>query len=380
MEGDQLQSNFSGPSGNALKDVSGQAGCTAVGYNALWKLDSNIGRCTAVGTGALQEITDSYESTALGYQAAFHTNHTRSVAIGCFAQRDSHGNDTITIGYRAGGHNDSVSVGHWAGRFGGYLSGGTIVGSDGDKNVAVGGYALSSLGAVPASHESWGNTIIGYKACEGDIAFNCHNLLVLNATGDTFPNAIDLSYAKTDGHPVDASVNRFYVRPVRDMSGSVLPPNQQGICVYDPSSGEIGWDARANVKTFIIPHPEHEGKMLRHACIETPTRGTNMYEYQFEATEANQTTEIALPSYFKYINGRPRVYISPKNVLSTCYGDVNKELTKVIVKTEKVGEFNVMVTGVRKDPGAVAYSSTENIDEPIAYNDIPCSQTIVVGK
>ena len=45
-----------------------------------------------------------------------------------------------------------------------------------------------------------------------------------------------------------------------------------------------------------------------------------------------------------------------------------------------MGEFNVMVTGVRKDPGAVAYSSTENIDEPIAYNDIPCSQTIVVGK
>jgi hypothetical protein len=124
-------------------------------------------------------------------------------------------------------------------------------------------------------------------------------------------------------------------------------------------------------KTFIIPHPEYEGKMLRHACIETPTRGTNMYEYQIVATEANQTTEIVLPSYFKYLNGRPRVYVSPKNVLSTCYGYVTTDKERVVIKTEKVGVFNVMVTGVRQDPKAVAYSSTENIDEPIAAEDIP---------
>jgi len=136
--------------------------------------------------------------------------------------------------------------------------------------------------------------------------------------------------------------------------------------------------ASATVKAFIIPHPEHEGKMLRHACIEAPTRGTNIYEYQLEATEPNQTTKIALPSYFKHINGRPRVYVSAENVFSGCYGKVNENLTHAIIQTEKPGIFNVMVTGVRKDPGAVKYSATENIDEPIAPEDIPPSQTVIL--
>jgi hypothetical protein len=118
--------------------------------------------------------------------------------------------------------------------------------------------------------------------------------------------------------------------------------------------------------------------MLRHACIEAPTRGTNIYEFQFTVKEDNQSTSIALPSYFSAINGRPRVYVSPVDVFSGCYGSVNKESTHVIVQNEKAGTFNVMVTGVRKDAGAVAYSQSENIDEPIAPTDIPPSQTVIL--
>ena len=153
--------------------------------------------------------------------------------------------------------------------------------------------------------------------------------------------------------------------------------------VYDPSLVQMpqityqGEDfyvshARGGPKTFIIPHPEHEGKMLRHACLEAPTRGTNVYEYQFEATEDNLTTEIALPSYFKHINGRPRVYVycGAGSQWSGSRGYMNDDLTKAIVETEKPGTFNVMVTGVRKDPEAVAYSATENIDDPIDEKDI----------
>ena len=131
---------------------------------------------------------------------------------------------------------------------------------------------------------------------------------------------------------------------------------------------------RGGPKTFIIPHPEHEGKMLRHACLEAPTRGTNVYEYQIQTAEDNQTTTITLPSYFQHINGRPRVYVRPTNVLSRCCGYVNEDLTAALITTEKPGTFNVMVTGVRKDPDAVAYSATEHIDEPIAIEDIPSVQ------
>ena len=38
-----------------------------------------------------------------------------------------------------------------------------------------------------------------------------------------------------------------------------------------------------------------------------------------------------------------------------------------------------MVTGVRKDPGAVKYSATENIDDPILPENIPPSQTVIAS-
>ena len=59
---------------------------------------------------------------------------------------------------------------------------------------------------------------------------------------------------------------------------------------------------------------------------------------------------------------------------------MNSSMTHVVVKTERKGTFNVMVTGVRKDAGAVAYSTTEYIDAPISAEDLPQSQTVIVGK
>ena len=55
----------------------------------------------------------------------------------------------------------------------------------------------------------------------------------------------------------------------------------------------------------------------------------------------------------------------------TICGYVNNDLTHAIIQTQKAGAFNIMVTGVRKDPQAIAYSATENIDAPIAQEDIP---------
>ena len=154
--------------------------------------------------------------------------------------------------------------------------------------------------------------------------------------------------------------------------------------VYDPSlvpmpqithQGEDFYIShqRGGPKTFIIPHPEpkHEGKMLRHACVEAPTRGTNMYEYQIEVKEDNAITKIELPSYFKHLNSDPKILITPQNVQCRFYGTVNKELSEIHITTEKAGIFNVMVSGIRKDPTAVSYSATKYIDEPIAEADIP---------
>jgi hypothetical protein len=166
--------------------------------------------------------------------------------------------------------------------------------------------------------------------------------------------------------------------------GVSLAPSLKSVEVYDPSlvqmpqithQGEEFYlsHQRGGPKTFIIPHPEpkHTGKMLRHACIEAPTRGTNLYEYQIEATEDNATTDIELPSYFSKLNCRPYVYVfSAANTFSHCYGDTNETLTKATIHTEKAGIFNVIVTGVRKDPDAIAYSATVYIDGPTSLEDI----------
>ena len=196
----------------------------------------------------------------------------------------------------------------------------------------------------------------------------------------TPPNYIDAS--GTYGASAVALGGKLYVV---GGNGSDVPNTtyNDGLYVYDPSLVQMpqithqGEDfyvsaQRGGPKTFVIPHPEYEGKMLRHACLEAPTRGTNVYEYQFEATEDNQTTTIPLPSYFKHINGRVRVYVSAGKGKEWSWkrGKVNEELTEAIIKTEKTGTFNVMVTGVRKDPEAVAYSATENIDDPIDAKDI----------
>jgi hypothetical protein len=69
--------------------------------------------------------------------------------------------------------------------------------------------------------------------------------------------------------------------------------------------------------------------------------------------------------------------VSAENVFSGCYGKVNDNLTHAIIQTENPGIFNVMVTGVRKDPGAVKYAPSIYIDEPISPEDIPPTQTIV---
>ena len=82
----------------------------------------------------------------------------------------------------------------------------------------------------------------------------------------------------------------------------------------------------------------------------------------------NQTSEIELPTYFKFLNGRPRVYVSAVTVPSMSSGYVNDGMTHVIIKTIKKGIYNIMVTAIRKDPAAIKYSEEEEIAEFLITN------------
>lgn len=175
-------------------------------------------------------------------------------------------------------------------------------------------------------------------------------------------------------HELVALGGKLYT--VGGVQGSWISEATNQVWAYDPSLVQLpqityqGEDfyishQRGGPKTFVIPHPEHEGKMLRHACLEAPTRGTNIYEYRIEVEEDDVITSIALPTYFKHLNNRPRVYITATNVMSGYYGYVDAEKKAILVYTEKAGIFDIKVTGIRCDKAAVLFSSSEYIDEPV---------------
>ena len=384
------------------------SGCRATGYYSFAAGKS----CDASGTNSIAMGQDNSANSAtciaLGYNctAGEPGGYGGAVAMGVNAVAKPQGSFALGTRVTAGAEY-SVAMGRDC------SAGGLASFADGSGCVARGNYSFATGTACDASGKcsvamGQGNTVSGvFSVAIGE------NHIVRGANSVAMGWSCEASgnYAVAMGKDcsgvgsgsvamgVSCGAHDDYTVAMGHSAHTAAPPwfsssPEKALFLYRNDSSYFGLDsagifrvaetartaspsAPTTVKTFVIPHPEHEGKMLRHACIEAPTRGTNIYEYQLEATESNQTTEIALPSYFKYINGRPRVYVSAENVFSACYGKVNEDLTHAIIKTEKPGVFNVLVTGVRKDPGAVKYAPSIYIDEPIAPEDIPPTQTVM---
>ena len=61
---------------------------------------------------------------------------------------------------------------------------------------------------------------------------------------------------------------------------------------------------------------------------------------------------MTLPSYWKYLNESPRVWVSAADQFARGYGYVDCSLEKLIVKGEKKGDYSVLLMGTRKDKAA----------------------------
>ena len=328
--------NFWGPSGASLNEHHTGTGNTVCGYDAM-NSNTTGSDNVAMGYEALQGNTTGCSNVAMGYEAlSSNTTGGYNVALGQSALYNNiTGSWNIALGMNA----LRLNIG-------------------GNNNVALGATRFGAIrrGRTPTT-SLW---VLARSRTRRTT--RTASLLSTTAPRRRFQRRARGSTAPSTWRASARSVGR------RGRAG----------CGTTSNTGEIQYSTS---KSFIIPHPEHEGKKLRHACIEAPTRGTNIYEYQFETTESNQITHVALPSYFKHINGRPRVYVSAESIPTRrcgyIAGKVNDELTAAVVETEHPGVFNVMVTGIRKDAGAVGYSATEHIDEPIAPEDIPPSQTVI---
>jgi hypothetical protein len=81
--------------------------------------------------------------------------------------------------------------------------------------------------------------------------------------------------------------------------------------------------------------------------VETNTIGDNIYRYKVTTTNCIATQ--ALPTYFKYLNENPQVFITGEDILGYGKGKVNDELTEVSIQVSQDGIYNVLVIGTRKD-------------------------------
>lgn len=102
--------------------------------------------------------------------------------------------------------------------------------------------------------------------------------------------------------------------------------------------------------TFKIPHPDPElteDKYLVHSFVESPTAGDNIYRYTKNVK--TKKSLFKLPTYFKHLNENAQVWISPVDHLSLCTAKVTEDLKNVEIFVDKLGTYNILVIGTRKD-------------------------------
>ena len=120
-------------------------------------------------------------------------------------------------------------------------------------------------------------------------------------------------------------------------------------------------------KNFLIPHPDpaKDGWMLKHSCVEGPTRGDTLYRYTVEVKTNSGESLITLPQYWKHLNENPQVWVTAVGQFSNGYGYVDGISGKLIIKGEKKGVYNVLLMGTRKDRYAKKFDETgvEYVDE-----------------
>lgn len=114
--------------------------------------------------------------------------------------------------------------------------------------------------------------------------------------------------------------------------------------------------------TFDIPHPNpnKKGMRLRHAFVESPTAGDNLYRYEVEIKEG--VAVILLPDYFQYLNENVQVWVSAKNHRGQAIS--SGDLQTFIQLNGDDGVYNVLVIGTRKDPVATNFWNKHGLEYP----------------
>ncbi len=116
----------------------------------------------------------------------------------------------------------------------------------------------------------------------------------------------------------------------------------------------VGGTLSKSAGTFKINHPVPEKSdthYLYHSFVESPNAGDNLYTYEVTASNNGEVVCIELPDYWSYLNDNPRLFIQAKDMFAHAFGKVNGNVLEVTC--EKLGVYDVLLIGTRKDKAAV---------------------------
>lgn len=105
-------------------------------------------------------------------------------------------------------------------------------------------------------------------------------------------------------------------------------------------------------KLFEIPHPDpaKKGWYLRHASVESPTAGDDLYRWTVSVQ--NKRSIIILPDYYRYLNENDMIWVSPVGHFGSAYGGVDDVQKTITIHADTDGLYNVLLIGTRKDTSA----------------------------
>src|SRR5690606_29035164 len=187
------------------------------------------------------------------------------------------------------------------------------------------------------------------------------NAIAIGTSTRSGPNSISLGNAALADTGYSAAIG----------SGAITTAVFEGVHGADPSDlkGPVFWRVPGDfsvqgTKNFVIDHPHPDKKDthdLRHSAVEAPTAGENLYRYEIEATEANQTVEVKLPDYFMYLNTNIDVHVSPHMHFGRAYGWTEGNTLKVTCET--AGTYKVLIIGTRNDENVQDWYITGAVKE-----------------
>ena len=240
---------------------------------------------------------------------------------------------------------------------------GFVVAANGSLTAANGNFVVGANGSVTAAYLDIGN---------GTITVGSSNQFIVDENGlVTAVGTITAGSFSTTGTITTSNIYSAgtITLTTHNAGGIALGSNHQGATGTMTITGNLfvagGFDATS--KAFLIPHPDpsKDGWMLKHSCVEGPTRGDTQYRYTVEVKTNGGEASIALPQYWKYLNENPQVWVTAVGQFSNGYGYVDGTSGKLIIKGEKKGVYNVLLMGTRKDQYAKKFDETgvEYVDE-----------------